>query len=434
MDRNEIINRVAAVIIAIVLWVYVISVVNPPTTVTVRQVPVTLLNQDYLDDSKLAIAGDGKYTVDVSLSGKRKDLILTSSDLSATADLNGLAPGQNYITVKVTSPSNTTVSEIRTEKIQVYVDELVAYDKPVELEILNVPSGTELSAISIDHEIISVSGARSLVNMVDRILVTVDAANMSVDEPERMQLTVVPIDSEGNPVKAVNVDHSYVNVTSTLYTVKSVPLYTRVVGTPGLGLELVSSNIPSSISIKGTLLNLSKINYVNAEPLDISGITANRELLVTPILPEGVELAADNGSMKAIFTLSEQGSVTVEADSSAILLEGLSENFTASVPEETYTMQVTAKGGIEDLASLTGEEFTYYVDLSGIDEAGEYDVLVQSRTEKEMGLDVSIEPMHLHVTVELIETPETEPQAEDTTEPDAPEEPAEPETPEAPEG
>ena len=73
MNRDEIINRVAAIVLAIVLWVYVISVVNPPTTVTVRQVPVTLLNQEYLDDSKLAIAGDGKYTVDVDLSGKRKD-------------------------------------------------------------------------------------------------------------------------------------------------------------------------------------------------------------------------------------------------------------------------------------------------------------------------------------------------------------------------
>ena len=173
---------------------------------------------------------------------------------------------------------------------------------------------------------------------------------------------------------------------------------------------------------------------MNAEPLDINGITANRELLVTPILPEGVELAADNGSMTAIFTLSEQGSVTVEADSSAILLEGLPENFTVSVPEETYTMQVTAKGGIEDLAGLTGEEFTYYVDLSGIDEAGEYDVPVQSRTEKEMDLDVSIDPPQLHVTVESTEPPGEEPQTEDTTEPDAPEETAEPGTPAAPEG
>ncbi|MBR5981545.1 MAG: hypothetical protein IK035_06005, partial [Firmicutes bacterium] len=182
MERREIIDRIIAAAIAIGLWFYVISVVNPPTTVTIRQVPVTLLNEDYLSESKLAIAGDGNYTVDVELSGKRKDLILTPADLTATADLNGLIPGQNYITVKVTSPGNTTVEEIRTEKIQVYIDELVASEKPVELSILNVPAGTELSAVELDYDTISVSGAKSLVDMVDRILVTVDAADMAVDE------------------------------------------------------------------------------------------------------------------------------------------------------------------------------------------------------------------------------------------------------------
>ena len=274
MERREIIDRVIAVAIAIGLWFYVISVVNPPTTVTIRQVPVTLLNQEYLDESRLAIAGDGNYTVDVSLSGKRKDLILTQADLTATADLNGLLPGQNYITVKVTSPGNTTVEEIRTEKIQVYIDELIVAKKPVELNILNVLAGTELSAISLDHETISVSGAKSLVDMVDRVLVTVDAAGMAVDEPETLQLAITPVDAEGNAVKAVNTDSAYVTLSATLYTVKSVPLYTRVDGTPGMGLELMSSNIPSTVSIKGTLLDLAKINYVDAEPLDIEGITA----------------------------------------------------------------------------------------------------------------------------------------------------------------
>ena len=41
MERREIIDRIIAVAIAIGLWFYVISVVNPPTTVLVRQVPVT---------------------------------------------------------------------------------------------------------------------------------------------------------------------------------------------------------------------------------------------------------------------------------------------------------------------------------------------------------------------------------------------------------
>ncbi|MBR3719527.1 MAG: hypothetical protein IKN20_06650 [Firmicutes bacterium] len=410
MNRNEIINRVAAVVLAIVLWVYVISVVNPPTTVTIRQVPVALQNTDYLDESKLAIAGDGKYTVDVQLSGKRKDLILSPSDLTATADLSGLTPGQNYITVKVTSPSNTTVTEIRTEKIQVYVDELVMADKPVVLDVQNVPSGTEFSVLSLDHESITVSGAKSLVDMVDQIKVSVDAAGREVDEIEKKHYAVSPVDSEGNPVKAVSLASSYVDLSSTLYTVKSVPLYTKVDGLPGLGIELLSSNIPSSVSIKGTLLSLAKVNYIDAEPLNIEGITTNTELTVVPILPEGIALASGNGSMIASFTLSESGSVQFETSSADVVLEDLPEGFSAQLAEEPSAVKVTVSGAIDAISGLKAEDLTYYVSLTDVKEAGEFSFPIYSRTTSGEVLAVVTDPAQLTV---LIEEQEQAPDAEE---------------------
>ncbi|MBO5517592.1 MAG: hypothetical protein J6A42_05900 [Firmicutes bacterium] len=408
MNRNEIINRVAAIVLAIVLWVYVISVVNPPTTVTVRQVPVTLLNQEYLDESKLAIAGDGNYTVDVDLSGKRKDLILSPSDLNATADLSGLTPGQNYITVKVTSPSNTTVESIRTEKIQVYVDNLVSVDKPIYLDVANVPSGTEFTVLDLERDLIPVSGAKSLVDMVDHLTVHVDASGLAVDETTEQQYAITPMDAGGNVVKAVKLDSTFVSLSSTLYTVKSVPLYTRVDGAPGYGLELVSSSIPATVSIKGTLLNLAKINYIDAQPLDITDITTNTELPVVPILPDGIELAADNGALIASFTLSDQASLQMEADSSQVVLENLPEGFTAAAEGEPFTMQVTVKGPVETIANLTADMFSYYVDLSAIEEAGEYDLAIYTGTTIGEALEVVIEPAELHVLVESVSPDEDE--------------------------
>lgn len=408
MNRNEIINRIAAIVLAIVLWVYVISVVNPPTTVTVRQVPVTLLNQEYLEDSKLAIAGDGKYTVDVDLSGKRKDLILGPSDLSATADLSGLTPGQNYITVKVTSPSSTTVENIRTEKIQVYVDNLVSVAKPVVLDVANVPSGTEFTVLNLNQEQILVSGAKSLVDMVDHLTVHVDAGGLSVDEATEEQYALTPMDAEGNVVKAVKLENSFVSMTSTLYTVKSVPLYTRVDGAPGYGLELLSSSIPSEVSIKGTLLELAKVNYIDAQPLDITDITTNTELPVVPILPDGIALAANNGDLIASFTLSDQASMTMEADSSQIVLENLPEGFTAAASGEPFTMQVVVKGPVETISGLTPDMFSYYVDLAAVEEAGEYDLPIYTGTTIGDSLETVIEPAQLHVLVEASSPDEDE--------------------------
>ena len=410
MERKEIIDRIIAVVIAIGLWIYVISVVNPPTTVTVRQVPVSLQNQEYLESSRLAIAGDGSYSVDVVLSGKRMDLMVGPSDLTATADLSGLIPGQNYITVRVTAPHNTTVQEIRTEQIQVYVDELVTVEKEVAVQVLDLPSGSELSTITLDHDTIAVSGAKSLVDMVDHMNVTVDASSMTIDEPQNLQLAVTPVDAEGNTVGAVSAEHVYVNLSATLYAVKSVPLYTRVEGTPGMGAELLSSNIPSSVSIKGMLIDLAKINYIDAEPLDIEGITANTELEVVPVLPEGVELSSANGDLIATFTLSEQGTVYLEAESAEVALEGLPEGLRAEVSGELFAMDVTVIGAIADITDLSEDAIAFYVDLSQITEEGEYDLPIQGRSAEGKTLEVITEPAELHVTVTVEEPPQEEPE------------------------
>ena len=81
-------------------------------------------------------------------------------------------------------------------------------------------------------------------------------------------------------------------------------------------------------------------------------------------------------------------------------------------------MTVTVKGTAAEIAGLTGEEFTYYVDLSGIGEAGEYDMPILVRMADDKELEAVSDPSEIHVTVE---SPEQE-------EPEAPEEPEETET------
>ena len=145
------------------------------------------------------------------------DLIVSPSDLTATADLNGLKPGQNYITVRVVPPHNTTVQEIRTEQVQVYVDELITVAKRVEVDVTGIASGTELSALSLQFEEIKVYGAKSLVNMVDHLTLRLDASEMRIDEPQELKLPLTPMDAEGNTVDAVNLERAFVDLGATLY-------------------------------------------------------------------------------------------------------------------------------------------------------------------------------------------------------------------------
>ncbi|MBR5981891.1 MAG: hypothetical protein IK035_07745, partial [Firmicutes bacterium] len=216
--------------------------------------------------------------------------------------------------------------------------------------------------------------------------------------------------------KAVNMNHPYVTLSSTLYTVKSVPLYTRVDGAPGMGLELMSSNIPSSVSIKGTLLDLAKINYIDAEPLDIEGITTNAELEVVPVLPDGVELSSQNGSRVATFTLSEQGQVTLESDSSAVTAENVSEGMEIAFPEEVIPLTVAVKGNIADITDIAAEDIVLFADLSEITEPGEYEIPISGRSADGKEIEVTAEPASITVTVTGTGTEEPEEDSEEAPE------------------
>jgi len=118
--------KIISIIIAIVLWAYVIQVMDPTKKETIKDVPVQLLNEESLTTRGLALSGEAKYTVDVTIEGKRADLAkITADDIIANADLFGFSLGKNYITVVVSAPDGIDVLEVRPSKINVTIEELI---------------------------------------------------------------------------------------------------------------------------------------------------------------------------------------------------------------------------------------------------------------------------------------------------------------------
>ena len=126
-DSGRTISIILSIIIALLLWSYVIIQVNPTKEETISRVPVQLLNIQSLTARQLAIAGDGEYMVDVVVEGRRADIMKVSSeDIVAEADLFGWSKGENYIPVNVKVPAGLKLIEVRSAKIQVTIEDLVA--------------------------------------------------------------------------------------------------------------------------------------------------------------------------------------------------------------------------------------------------------------------------------------------------------------------
>ena len=206
MDRSrlKILDILLPIVIAIGLWSYVINVVNPPQTVTIRDVPIQILGLEALQSTRLTIAGDGEYTCDVSVKGARSDITgLTADDIYASVNLTGLSAGQNNVNVSVTAPANITIEDVRSQKIQVYVDELVTEQKPINVVHADIDGDYEVTITSQEADNLLVTGAKSLVSMITEIRVDLDVNALAVDDSTTLRIAGKPLDSEGNLVKNV---------------------------------------------------------------------------------------------------------------------------------------------------------------------------------------------------------------------------------------
>ena len=91
MKKNKILLLIISFIAASVLWVYVVTVVNPEGTRSISGIPVTFSGEDVLREDQNLIITEGKtMTVTVDFQGRNADLnklIKQQSEITAVVDV-----------------------------------------------------------------------------------------------------------------------------------------------------------------------------------------------------------------------------------------------------------------------------------------------------------------------------------------------------------
>lgn len=254
MLRNKNIVRILSLLIAVVLWAYVMGEINPETTIKFKNINVEILNQESLEDRGLALVGTRNYTVDIALEGKRSAVKkVKKEDIGVTADVTGYKKGTHYVEVKVSTPDNTKVSNIKESRIKVKIDRLVAVRKVVNVVLTEKGSSDlELGNISVTPEEIEVTGAESTVAKVKNINVAVTKAQIEDADGEEVRADAKPVDKNGNTVKGVTLSVNSVNVKAKLYHFKTVPLKVNIKGKVGARYQVANMDVPNDITIRGS--------------------------------------------------------------------------------------------------------------------------------------------------------------------------------------
>lgn len=388
--------KILSVIIAIVLWAYVIEAVNPTKTVTISDIPVQLLNVDSLNSKGLALSGDAGYTVDVEIEGKRADLSkLTAGEIIANADLFGYSIGKNYIPVTLSAPDGITVKQVNPTKINVVIEELVEVAKPIKVSFVGqFEDGIEAGQIVTQPQEIQVSGAKSEVSAVAYVKAEVNTTKLTA-EGSTVQAKAVAVNSAGDVVKNVRLSASYVSVSARLSEVKEVPIHVDITGEVAPIYEVTNMDIPGSIKIKGPKDTLAGITGLTAAAIDISGVSNTSKLPLDIPLPEGVEFADGYNNMTVGIGIKPIATKQFTYNADEILMEGVegASDITVTTPQIT----VTASGSEEVIAGLRKEDLQPYLMLDA-QSLLSATATVQVRYDKKLG-HIAVDPAEVHITL-----------------------------------
>ncbi len=395
MLKSNKVNLVLALIVAIVLWSYVLVDVNQSSTETVKGVPITIINEDELEANDLVILSTDYQKVNITyscqrtFSGKIKD-----SEFSVTADVEGLKKGSHKVKLFISAPDDVSVENINIPKITVTIDELVTVEKTVTPIIDNSDGDeTEPNILQVSDDTVSVKGAKSLVDQVTTMNAVLDASKVET-EMKSFTVPLVAVDAEGNEIENVQPSKKNVSLTAVLFNKKTVDLEVNVEGLESSDFQR-SVSVPKTITIKGRDSILANIDKITCQTVNLEDVYDDTEIAITPILPSGVSLATDSESLCIKVSVKGVETNTFTFSENDVAISGISEDMAATV--ESVKIKVTVTALSDAIKEISAEDFLLSADVTGL-EAGSHSVRLVCTCEKEY-TDMEYTPEEINITI-----------------------------------
>ena len=284
--------KIAAVIVAVVLWLYVMNDQNPAIEGSYT-VPVTIENAP--DGYLMNAAAD---TVSIRVRGPRSFFVAADrGDFHARMNLADFTEGDRAYAVETTIPYGFELLSVSPDKIMVNLDRLVQKTFRAELTVSGSPaSGFTVDRIVQESEAATVAGPRSLVNQVVHVAGHINLHGQSADD--RIAVTLVALNSDGREVPGITLTPASTEVEIYLargLTRKVVEVQPRPRSdlAPNLKLEGVTVE-PARIEIAGTEDVIGKISSVATEEFSLADVRATEQRQVRLALPAGVTVTNPN--------------------------------------------------------------------------------------------------------------------------------------------
>ncbi len=378
--RFSVLTIVLSVLLALGLWLYVVSLESPSAERTFDEVKIKITGVETLEEShQFTVLSGYDYSVSVTLRGRRSVLdTLTAEQIVAKVDVSDITDAGEYDKkIKFYPPSGTEFVSSSSEILSLNVDGV----KTLSVPVLEPQATYTLKAdVHAEYEMspraVSVTGPAMVVDQIRGAQCVLNLGEYPSGKITQSAEFVL-VDVNGTPVESpylrVADNRKVIVFEYSFYKEKEVPLVVEY--DTALEGERVDVKLsPSTVTVKGApekidALEEIVVHHVNTKDLALG---ENKFDVSVYSLPDGfVNVETGNPSVSYEFTATLYGS-----SDSSVAASYTARNVNVLLPEnfsikDAERMEFVFRTNQE----VRSEMYLVELDLTGISAAGTYDVI-----------------------------------------------------------
>ena len=290
--------KIISLLSAIVLWMYVMAVVDPEDTKLYENIPITITNLNEIKDLGLVVDPDDNLVTSVYIKGKLSDLQkISANNIDVYGTVSNPIEGQNQLYLRA-SVNDKVTTEFKSDTIVINLEKSIEEEKNITVNITGVYKDN-VDKVDLDKTKVVVSGPRSSVDSVKYVQATFDANKESVDT-KSTELELKALDSEMNEVDHVTLEFNKVTAKVSYLQQKQVkinPIFSS--NESNLVQDQDFTIIPSEINIKGKSDVINNIDSINTKIINVDELGTNNKIVDLDI-PDGINADKDSVTIKLI--------------------------------------------------------------------------------------------------------------------------------------
>lgn len=354
---NDILIKVLSLLVALLLWFYVMDTKNPDVSTVLSGLNVQVKGVSALTEAGLIITEGNTPTVDVKVVGKRNDVYSANRNtVTAVVDVSTITvPGEYDLKYAASAENkNLTVSRI-TPTVSMIIDRVATKSVPVDLQLQGeLAEGYVQGDYSLSSDAVTVEGPERILAEIDRAVAVYDMTDATANVETVLNYTLV--DEAGEPVDMtfIALREPTLEFEMQVHQSGEIPLSVDVIPYGFITADMVDCEIePDSVKVSGASDVVSSINQINLGSISVKQLLEDNvtEVTLPIILPNGVTTDNTETYARVVITFKglRQMMFSVDADRFSDV--------------EPYTckedrLSLVFLGSDEELAELSAEDIT----------------------------------------------------------------------------